>query len=1081
MSHIDDYLREISQEYNSGRAREHTYRPALKNLLQKINPSVLAINEPSREACGAPDFIIMDEKNIPRWYIEAKDIVSNILDDKKNQSQIEKYFDGELGYNFIHTDNIEFRFYRNKELVETVKIAEIINGKIVSKPENFEKLEMLLQNFLSFKTQTITSSKKLAEIMAGKARMIKRVIYMTLLNSTDTQTEVHNQFKVFKDVLVHDLDETSFADIYAQTIVYGLFTARLHDPTLPTFDRDEAARLLPKSNPFLKKFFQSLRDDLDPRIEWIVDDLVEVFLASDVKTLLTDYGKTTARNDPIIHFYEDFLSLYDRNLRKAKWVYYTPEPVVNFIIRWVDEILKSEFGLADWLADTSKTKIQVDQPNSKGKIIQVDREVHKVQVLDPATWTGTFLNSIVKYIYETRFTGMTWIWNSYVTDNLIPRLHGFEYMMASYAMAHLKLDLTLTETGYRQDDKNPQRLGIYLTNSLEEEYENTGEIWSSQLAHESNEASYIKRDTPVMCIVGNPPYSVSSSNKSEWILKMIQDYKKNLNERKINLDDDYIKFIRLAQYYIDRNGEWIIGYISNNSYLDGITHREMRKNLLTSFDSIYIYDLHGNARKKETTPEWWVDNNVFDIMAGVSIIFAVKTGKKKKWELWKLYHFDSYGKRQEKYDRLDETSLANIPWTKLQTPEPYYFFVPKDFGAEEKYMKGFSVNEIFKEFNSWIQTKNDKLSVQFDNETLKKVVLDFQELEVIDLKQKYKLNDTSGWNIQDSKNDLLENNIEYSDILYRPFDSRKTLFTGKSGWFIWRPRTKSFKNMLRENVWFVTTKQLSTFEFQHILISKSYIESGAISVQTKEWWYFFPLYLYPEQPQESLMYSGSSSEWRMTKVPNFNSEIIAEIEKKLGLKMSPDSGESGLVGKFTPEDILDYIYAVLHSRSYRETYKEFLKIDFPRVPFDVSAEIFWQMVTLGRELRSWHLLENEKLIPQNFITTYPIDGDNLVEKVKYIPDNLRHPELVSGSMDAEIHSEWRETGSVFINDTQYFSGVPANVWEFFIGGYQPAQKWLKDRKGRNLGYEDIIHYGKIILTLSETIRIMDQIESVFQV
>lgn len=623
MSFVWTYLENIIKEFNSWRAREHSYRPALKNLLEIINENILATNEPAREKCGAPDFIITDKKNIPRGYIEAKDIVPSILDDKKNQEQIKKYFDGELGYNFIHTDNLEFRFYRNKILVESVKIGEIQNNKIVPKQENFEKLEMLLVNFLSFKTQTITSSKKLSEIMAWKARMIKRVIYMALVNNKDIQTEIHSQFEIFKKILVHDLDETSFADIYAQTITYGLFTARLHDPTLPTFDRDEAAKLLPKSNPFLKKFFQSLRDDLDSRIVWIVDDLVEIFLACDVKKLLDWYGKTTSRNDPIIHFYEDFLASYDAKLRKSKWVYYTPEPVVNFMIRGVDYILKNDFNLADWIADTSKITLEEDLQVVKWKMQKRKREVHKVQILDPATWTGTFLNDIIKYIYTTRFEWMTGIWKSYVDENLLPRLHGFEIMMASYAMAHLKLDLTLQETGYKNE--NQDRLGIYLTNSLEEQHEDTGTIFASWLSAESNEANYIKKNIPIMTIIWNPPYSVSSQNKWTWILDLLKDYKKDLNERNIQpLSDDYIKFIRYGEQYIEKNGEWILAFITNNSYLDGITHRQMRKHLLETFDKIYIYDLHGNARKKETCPNGDIDQNVFDIMAWVSIIFAIK-------------------------------------------------------------------------------------------------------------------------------------------------------------------------------------------------------------------------------------------------------------------------------------------------------------------------------------------------------------------------------------------------------------------------------------------------------------------------
>jgi len=1033
--YIQNYLNSISKEYSSGRAREHSYRPPLKALLELINTDIHAINEPSRESCWAPDFIIMDSKNIPRGYIEAKDILPNILDDKKNQAQIAKYFDWELGYNFIHTDNIEFRFYRNAELVESVKIADLENNKLIVKSENFEKLEMLLQNFLSFKTQTITSSKKLSEIMAGKARMIKRVIYMTLLNNKDSQTEVHNQYKVFKDVLVHDLDETSFADIYAQTIVYGLFTARLHDPTLPTFDRDEAARLLPKSNPFLKKFFQSLRDDLDPRIEWIVDDLVEVFLASDVKSLLENYGKTTARNDPIIHFYEDFLSLYDKKLRKAKWVYYTPEPVVDFIIRWVDDILKSEFGLVDGLADTSMTEIEIDTQATDARIKwwikKQKKQVHKVQVLDPATGTGTFLNAIVKYIHETRFSGMTGIWNSYVTDNLIPRLHGFEYMMASYAMAHLKLDLTLTETGYTQDEKNPQRLGIYLTNSLEEEHQDTGTLFQNYLAQESIEANHIKRDTPVMCIVGNPPYSWISQNNSDWIQWLLEDYKKEpggkikLQERKHWLNDDYVKFIRLAQNLIEKNNEWILAYICPHGFLDNPTFRWMRWNLLSSFDKIYTIDLHGNSKKKEVCLDGSPDQNVFDIQQWVAITFFIKTNSKKKSDLAEIFHADVYGKRPAKYNWLWENTLQSINFTRLQNQAPNYFFVPKDFELQWKYDKWFKVDELFKTFSTWTQTWNDELLLWETQEDLK------HKLE------KYT------WEKIDEQliSKLLYRNFEFKYMYYiKNYSSNKyrLLTIPKS----YRSRYEVMSNFLSENLWLIIWRQWQAvwnMEWNLVSIANSISD---LNLFYRWGWSSFPLYLYPNETQESLKWE------RAERVPNFDMEIIAKIEKQLGMKLNID---------FSPEDLLDYIYAVLHSKTYRETYKEFLKIDFPRVPFDVSKTVFRDMVKLWKELRSWHLLKHKDLTANNFITQYPEDGNNLIEKIKYTDK------------------------SIFINDIQYFSWVPKNVWEFYIGGYQPAQKWLKDRKGRNLWYEDIVHYGKIVLTLSETIRVMDDIEKVFEV
>ena len=362
--------------------------------------------------------------------------------------------------------------------------------------------------------------------------------------------------------------------------------------------------------------------DIDERIIWVVDALADIFRATDVADLLKNFGSSTQQTDPIIHFYETFLAEYDPKLRKARGVWYTPEPVVNFIVRAVDDILKTEFNLPDGLADRSKTKVKV---NVQGKI--VEQEVHKVQILDPAAGTGTFLAEIIKQVYK-KFTAQQGSWSSYVEEHLIPRLNGFELLMASYAMAHLKLDLLLTETGYKP--KKQQRLKVYLTNSLEEHHPDTGTLFANWLSTEANEANHIKRDTPVMVVLGNPPYAVSSSNKSDWIQNLIADYKKDLNERKINLDDDYIKFIRFGEHFIEKNGEGILAYISNNSFIDGITHRQMRKHLLESFDKIYILDLHGNSKKKEISPDGSEDENVFDIMTGVSINIFVKNKTKKK-------------------------------------------------------------------------------------------------------------------------------------------------------------------------------------------------------------------------------------------------------------------------------------------------------------------------------------------------------------------------------------------------------------------------------------------------------------------
>ncbi len=545
--------------------------------------------------------------------------------------------------------------------------------------------------------------------MAGKARLLSDVIgkAVTSDEANKEDSTLKAQMHAFKQILIHDITPEGFADVYAQTISYGMFAARLHDPTLPTFSRQEAAELIPKSNPFLRNLFGYIAGpDIDDRIKWIVDSLANIFLHCNVEEILMNYGISTKKEDPIIHFYETFLSEYDPKLRKARGVWYTPQPVVNFIVRAVDDILKTEFDLPQGLADNSKTSIKIEKQGKK-----VEQEVHKVQILDPATGTGTFLAEVIKHIYK-KFEGQQGIWSNYVETHLLPRLNGFELLMASYAMAHLKLDLLFTETGYKPTTS--QRFRIYLTNSLEESHPDTGTLFANWLSIEANEANYIKRDTPVMCVIGNPPYSISTTNKGNWIENLILDYKKDLNERKINLDDDYIKFIRYGQHYIDKNGSGILAYISNNSFIDGITHRQMRKNLLESFDKIYILDLHGNARKKEVCPDGSVDHNVFDIMQGVSINIFVKTGRKKKTELGKVIHAEIQGKRDFKYEFLSKNNLNSISWSQLNYAEPYNFFVPKDFDSQGVYDKGFKLTEIFITYSAGIKTKIDHLATDFD-------------------------------------------------------------------------------------------------------------------------------------------------------------------------------------------------------------------------------------------------------------------------------------------------------------------------------------------------------------------------------
>ena len=637
---IQQYIDNLHLRYKLGNATEHTFRGDLQTLIESVVPNIQATNEPKRQSCGAPDYILTKKDNlstsnvgIPIGFIEAKDIGDKDLEGLKktgNKEQFDRY-KASLN-NLFFTDYLDFHLYRDGQFVTKIAIAELVplsNAQglgIRALPQNFATFENLLKDFCSHIGQTIKSPKKLAQMMAGKARLLADIIEKALTTdeTNNEDSTLKDQMNAFKQILIHDITPKGFADVYAQTIAYGMFAARLHDPTLPTFSRQEAAELIPKSNPFLRKLFGYIAGpDIDDRIKWVVDGLVEIFLACNVEEILKGYGKATKTEDPIIHFYETFLSEYDPKLRKARGVWYTPAPVVNFIVRAVDDILKTEFDLPQGLADNSKIKIKVNQ---QGK--QIEQEVHRVQILDPATGTGTFLAEVVKLIHQ-KFEGQQGIWSNYVETHLLPRLNGFELLMASYAMAHLQLDLLLTETGYKPTSN--QRLRVYLTNSLEESHPDTGTLFANWLSTEANEANQIKRDAPVMCIIGNPPYSGESTNKGEWIMKLMEDYKKEpggkekLKERNPKwINDDYVKFIRLSSHFIEKNGEGILAFINPHGYLDNPTFRGMRWHLLKTFDKIYTIDLHGNSKKKEVCLDGSPDQNVFDIMQGVSINIFVK-------------------------------------------------------------------------------------------------------------------------------------------------------------------------------------------------------------------------------------------------------------------------------------------------------------------------------------------------------------------------------------------------------------------------------------------------------------------------
>ncbi|WP_059369378.1 type ISP restriction/modification enzyme [Treponema endosymbiont of Eucomonympha sp.] len=1189
---INQYLADIDTKYRQGNAKEHSYRPALQNLFEAITTGLSITNEPARIDCGAPDYIVT-RAGVPVGYIEAKDIPAGIHD-KAHKAQFDRYKNA-LG-NLIITDYINFELFIGGELRMSAAIGQMSEKGIAAHKGQFADFAALIDCFISYEGKTITDSEQLAKMMAQKARLLSVTIKDALHASNADEDSLSEQLQGFQKILIHDLSAETFADMYAQTLAYGMFAARLNDKTSAKFSRRSAADLIPQSNPFLLNFFDYIGGiKLDKRITWIVDALADMFNCVSLEDLLREFGK--ANQDPFIHFYETFLGEYDPKLRKSRGVYYTPTAVVRFIVQAADDALIRDFGISQGLADNSKVLVPVMQKDGTKK----ETPVHKVQILDPATGTGTFLAEVIDRIYS-KFAGQKGLWSSYCGEQLIPRLNGFEILMASYTMAHFKLAMKLKETGY--SGNFDERLRVFLTNTLEEPKDDAPQFFMEKwLTDEAKAANIIKRDTPVMVVLGNPPYSGESENQTAEAF--LQAYKKEpggidkLDEKNSKwLNDDYVKFIRFGQLLVEKNETGVLAFINNHSFLDNPTFRGMRWDLLRAFDTIYILDLHGNSKKKETAPDGGKDENVFDIQQGVSINIFIKTGKKKDGELARALHFDLYGKRELKRQFLSENTLASVKWQEIKPQAPYYFLVSKNLSGQAEYEKGFSIKELFPVNSVGTVTANDSVFVNDNKVLLAKNIKDFLGIN------------------PDEK--LICN------INYRPFDNQYIYYDTKK---IARAREKVMQHFIvDENVGLVTVNRQplqnpTTYYFiANNIISNGYIRSDSVSIDT-----IFPLYLYdqdnyndpvtnrrpnldtrivdaiadkiglrfvPEKetlverllnaPNIALDGEAYRGKYEVDKTPKENAasisaylkqmakttrlenssirepiklggsgitkltmygmsniaymKTIAHIPELLGnailllkkLPEKPDShyqkycyllsffeidgvewtarivlGENegcwyyqhiiseikkrslidviletnvghqqtslpindtkllkilqGLFEKnnefpavFAPIDLLDYIYAMLHSPTYREKYREFLKIDFPRVPYPGNAGRFLRLARLGETLRKIHLLEGVE--PSHEMGLFPVDGSREVEKAEY------------------------KDGQIWINKTQYFDTVPPEVWDFYIGGYQPAQKWLKDRKGRVLDYDGIQHYQRILAALRLTGELMAQVD-----
>ena len=950
--------------------------------------------------------------------------------------------------------------------------------------------------------EVITTSKQLSERLAELARAIRDRIRTALAIETESGP-LTKLMKAFQNALVHDLDEASFADMYAQTIAYGLLSARITDPERRTAD-DLAAHM--RTNPFLKELMETFLHvggrrgraggpgiDFD---ELGVSEVVELLDQANMEAVVRDFGDRNPQEDPVIHFYEHFLAAYDKKQKVSRGVFYTPRPVVSYIVRSVDELLRTEFGLADGLADTTSWGEMAERHEDLMIPEGIPPTQAFVQILDPATGTGTFLVEVIDLIHSTmcakwRAQGhgelkIPALWNDYAPKHLLPRLHGYELLMAPYAIAHLKIGLKLLETGYRFE--SDERARVYLTNALEPPGD--GQLAFDilpALADEAQAVNQIKRKKRFTVVIGNPPYLGEAGRGGDWIAELmrgreIQNNRTDLsyfevdgeplNERNPKwLNDLYVRFTRLSQWLLERTGLGVHGFITNHGYLDNPTFRGMRWALLATFDQLFLVDMHGNLKKKEVTPDGRKDENVFDIEQGVSIGLFVKMSPSRAHEVSsaRLRHAECWGARAAKYDWLLAGDVATTGWVDFGPRPAFYLFKPFDSAGTVKYVKWPSVTDVFRIKSVGIVTARDALTVRWSADEIWRVVSEVVGGDTEEVRRKYGLGrDVQDWKVAWAQEDLRRAGPSMSDvvpILYRPFDTRFTYYTGESRGFLCRPRADVMGHMLAgENVGFVTTRQ--TRDEWGALATSSIIAHKTCSAYDIN--SLFPLYLYPGvgKAEGSLF-----SRWPMGKggrTPNLDAGFVEQIAAATELRFVSD-GRGDLQKTFGPEDIFAYTYTVFHSPGYRSRYEAQLKLDFPRVPLPGNVDLFQKLAEAGHDLLLLHLLESPKLGKP--ITSHTGPWTPEVGGVGWSDGTVW--------LDATKTSA-REGHRATKPGTIGFQGVPEGVWDFHIGGYQVCHKWLKDRKGRTLSDEDVAHYQKIVVALNETIRIMAEIDEVIE-
>ncbi len=1025
---LKTYLTSIANTTKQGDAREESYYSAVETLfsnfpLEKDRKTMVTVLPKQTEA-GNPDFRIWDGQNFIVGYIEAKAPGTN-LDQVETSEQLERYLS--TFPNVILTNFYEFRLYRDRKLLNMVTIGRYFTAqslKTTPQPENILEFETLANQFFSFKLPKSFTAESLAIELAKRTRFLRdQVIAEELKESDQGFGDIYGYYQAFQKYLIPSLTPTQFADLYSQTLTYGLFAARTR--ANDDFTRKLAFDYIPHATGILRDVFRYISlGDLSRQLEVIIDDITAVLNAADINSILDQYYREGRGEDPIVHFYETFLNQYDPKTRERRGVYYTPEPVVKYIVKSVHHLLKTRFGLSDGLADPTVT------------------------VLDPAAGTLTFpaeaIRLAVKEFTEKYGEGGK---QNFIRSQILKNFYALELMMAPYAIGHLKIAYLLESLGYTlQED---ERFNLYLSNTLEMEEIAQMEIpIIRSLSEESRLAGKVKQE-PILVIMGNPPYSGASANRNAWTEKLLkedldgaQSYytvdEQPLGERNPKwLQDDYVKFLRFAQWKIHKAGMGIVAMITNHSYLDNNTFRGMRQSLLKTFDEIFILDLHGNSLKKEMAPDGGKDENVFDIKQGVAIVFFIKNKIKRDQ---KVYHKDKFGLRDVKYHWLERNYIDTVEYSSLSPTSPFYFFVTRKIDDIRHYQSWKKIDEIFPVNSVGIVTARDKLTIQMTEQEIWNTVLNFANLDPELARQAYALGkDARDWKISLAQGDLKKSGFtreKITRILYRPFDKRFTYYTGKSRGFICMPRQNVMRHMLENNICLVTVKRVKTSQdWCHCLIGDKLIESCYISNRTSEISYVFPLYLYPDLENINLF-----NQHKTEKSPNIQSHFYEKLS---------NGGYSN-----HPERIFNYIYGIIYSKVYQKKYFEYLKIDFPRIPFTKDEVLFNQLSQLGERLAQLHLLKSPEL-NQPTVKYQGQGEDHIITKPAY------------------DHNQQR----VFINKSHYFEGITPEVWAYQIGGYQVLDKYLKERKGSKM--VDPRHYIRVATALEKTIEIQAEIDELY--